>query len=195
MARSRTSGSKGKLSDKLLILLLGAGCAILLAYTFLFSERLSVLKISQEDLQTQIDSHLPTTRTVMGMDFGIKKAKLKLDPEAGRIIIEFTPTLGALAINKEIGKMTVSGRLHYLQERGEIYFIMPQVEKLDLAGAPATATSIGEVAVGTLANEYLSRFPVYTLRNEDDREKLLRAELRYIRIEDDAVSVAFRKPF
>jgi len=151
------------------------------------------IEITREQILEKIKSKLPLKKQVWKVSASIREPVLELDEKTGRITIGFSAGLGFDDKFLKVGDIRVSGRLYYLQEKGEFYFIMPKTEEINVAKVPQQYEKIGEIAVTLVANEYLSRFPVYVLSDEQKKQGLMKAHLQYINVKGDAIEVHMKK--
>jgi hypothetical protein len=170
----------------ILIGVLAVAVAAMVYATLAGTERMVIVKISAEEIEDHISGSLPWEKEVLGLQFGVEKPKVSFEPGEGRVRVALSASAGVAAIQPEVGQLSISGRLHYLREKRQLYFIMPRVENLDIAAVGGHYEQIGELVFSALANEFLSRHAVHELPAATSAERL-----RSITVVADGLELAF----
>jgi predicted small secreted protein len=154
----------------LVIVLVVAGCA-------------NTIRVTQRDIQQQIDSRLPLG-TGAGAPVSLSLQELRCEllaaPVAGSDNVELDArvqfaVLGLLQIES---RAAMRGRLVYDAGRGAFFIEQPQLLAVDIDRVPAQQRQLLMANLQPLVSAVLARTPVYTLQDERVRTHIDHVEVR-----------------
>jgi hypothetical protein len=146
----------------MVIVLLLAGCA-------------NTIRVSQQEIQQQIDSHLPTgtpagspiTLSLQGLHCELLTADASLGSN-DNVALLAQVRIGLLGFLKLDSSAGLQGRLVYNRDRGAFFIEQPQLTSLDVGQVPPQQQQQLMTTVQQVVSALLARMPIYTL---DERTK------------------------
>jgi hypothetical protein len=139
------------------------------------------VRLTEADVQRQLDAHLPVRATHVGQTFAIETARVHFRPD-GRVGIEATLAVDVgLANVHRTGSVVASARVEL---RGDAFYLAsPLMERVQLDGHEQSGYGLAARAVAQLLARQLQDRPVYRL----DPRRVARAgpllALREVRVE------------
>ncbi len=171
--------------------------AVLLAglAVYYYAERGHVLRLSEADLQSQIEARTPFTRThLLIFDVTLDSPRVALRDGTDRAEVSFVVLLGVRAGRGTVplrGTVDLSGGVRYDAERGELFLTDPLVERSSIEGVPDRYEANINDALTRAMAEYFRTRPIYALRPTDARLAATRLLLRDVTVEDRHLVLTF----
>lgn len=165
----------------LLLLLLFSPSLLALSYT---------LQISRAELQQQLDTMMPLQRPDRLLGVTITRAEVGFTAD-NKISLQADITTLALGSIQGQAQIRIAGRISYRPDEGAFY--LQEIEVLDMQSRQLQAQYLPAVRTVSqqLLTEVLRHQPVYTLKDDDSRERLARATLKSVSVQEQQLQLAF----
>lgn len=161
---------------------------IVLMITGLFSQApLSFeykLEFNQTDIQTRINTMLPIKKETFVAVVTLDQAKVRLLENTDQIALDAELFVTSIAGINAQGQVSLQGSITYNSQQGAFYLNQAKITVLDIDKVPKEfIPQLKELAQSGL-NQTLSKKPIYILKEDDMRHKLVKASLKSIEIKN-----------
>ena len=142
------------------------------------------LKLSEADVQAEVDAQMPLKKNLYFFSIAIRRPLVKFAAHDGkiRIISDIAVTLPNGVVSN--GSTAVEGGVDYRRDSGEFYFTEPEIKRLKFEHLPqeyeSDVLSVANVAIKLV----LEKMPVYRLDANNKDHQLARSSLKSIDIEN-----------
>ena len=174
------------LRSVMLIILLSAS-PFAMAYTY-------TLEITEQELQNQVAAMMPMERKLFVISVIISDPKVTLIKASNKIGIFVNITVAAPDGAKGTGSVDFTGTLSYVASEAAFYFKNPVIEKLKINNLPEQYVPDIKQITQLAFTQAMATYPVYTLRDDDLRQKYVKSVLESIAVNDGKLLVTL-KPF
>ena len=165
-----------------IVLLLLMPSQLVMAYSY-------TLEIAEPELQHRVAAMMPIQKQVLFFSVLIYEPKLDLIKSSNKIGVATNIEVVAPDGSKGSGRISLSGTLQYISNSGEFYFNNPVIESIKITNIPEQFTpDIKQMAQLILTNA-MATHPIYTLQDNDLRQKHLKSVLESIVIENEKLLV------
>jgi len=145
------------------------------------------LRLSEAQLQQALEARLPVSRVFrLIVEVRIEHATLSLLDDSNRVRGEVDVALNLLLGRSGrplIGSLAFSSGIRYAPQQGQFFLDAPLIERVVLPGIPQRQTEKVRESVAGALSEFLSRTPVYTLKDDDVRQAAARLVLQEVRVD------------
>ncbi|MCK5818436.1 MAG: DUF1439 domain-containing protein [Psychromonas sp.] len=171
---------------------LSVQCLLLLLITFTsYSVNAFVYSISKQQIQTQIDKKLPLHEDLIFAQFYVQKAGISLRAKQNKLVLhlKFRIDLFNKLCN---GSSDLQSGVNYDQTTGKFYITNLKINAFSIDKlSPDIVKDIKQLVDQSLnsgfAQSGFKQIAVYTIGDKNAKEKLLRATLKEVKIQDDKV--------
>ena len=116
---------------------------------------------------------------------------VRLGDSANAVRLGITATLSVIALGSATAKVEAEGALRYEAGEGALYLAHPRVSHLDVSGVPEQFKgNVKDVASRALV-EYLSRMPLYKLKETSPGEAFARRTLQSVSVRHQTLILRF----
>ncbi|MBC3930434.1 DUF1439 domain-containing protein [Undibacterium curvum] len=151
------------------------------------------LKLTQAQLQAQIEPHFPAKKCVLGACIELLAPRLALTNGSNRIVIEttFVATLGHRSMP---GSAQLSGRPHYEQASGNFYLTDVQVTQFQMTGAAPDLNEAIKLRGPGIMAAIMNRFPIYSVQSHQEYGRIAKLALKSANIVDGQLQLVLVNP-
>jgi hypothetical protein len=147
------------------------------------------VEITEQALQQRVSAMMPMQKQLLFFSVLISEPKVDLVKGSNRIGIMANIAAVAPDGSKGSGKISLTGDLDYAAGSGSFYLHNPVIETIKVNNVPEQfAPDIKQVAQIILSNAMLNT-PVYTLQDNDLRQKHLKSMLESVTIENEKLVI------
>ncbi|HKJ87793.1 MAG TPA: DUF1439 domain-containing protein [Gammaproteobacteria bacterium] len=165
-----------------IVLLLLAG-----AYYY-FSAGGLVIRISEPEIQKQLNQQLPLTKTYLTIiQVTLNNPRIDLVEGADRVRggMDVELNIAGLPGSKPAeGTVDASSGVIYRAQKGQFYLSDPVIENLKVQGIPKEYTKKAKEALTEALAEYYKDQPIYTLNPNDTKQAVARMVLKDVRVQN-----------
>ena len=145
------------------------------------------LVIPKAKLQSGVSKLFPVSKDYFLLTVVVSNPALQLKKGSDKLGLGFdlrvkSPQFGSLP-----GTGAVEGGLRYDKRKGALFMDRSKVTKFDLKGLPSEYNSFLIELLGSVVKDYLAQKPLYEIKGKKKSERLLKAALQSIRIENGQV--------
>lgn len=145
--------------------------------------------IHQDEIQTKLDQMMPLKRTKYFVTIKVSQPKIALQSGQEALYVEAIIEASALGGLHGKGQIGIAGNIEYRPAEGAFYLQNPTVKKLVLNQVPADIQPKIKKSVEQLVAKALKNYPIYVLDDTDTKQKLAKATIKSIKIEDKQVEI------
>jgi len=152
------------------------------------------IELTGQDLQARVAARFPIQNCALILVcLDITAPQLKLAEGSDRISLsaDLSATLGQ---RHYTGALAFSGKVRYVAPEGAFYFDDIEIHRLDLTGVPAHYTDLLRARGPAVLRTVLASRPLYTLREDNARERFARMAVQDVRVVNGKLRIAFVKP-
>ncbi|WP_028293342.1 DUF1439 domain-containing protein [Oceanobacter kriegii] len=160
------------------------GLALLLALTSSLASAYTI-ELTEAELQQRLESMMPMHRDRYFMKVTLDKPELDLTLGDGLLGFGALMTVEAPGDLGGDVKVKIAGELVYNADRGTFYLKKPKILSMDSSHISVGNQAQVKSVIEPLASKYLERKPVYTLDDEDLKQKLAKAVLKSVTVQDN----------
>lgn len=137
------------------------------------------------ELQEKVDANLPLEKKLLLSTVRLSDAKVHLpEGDTGRITVELSVIASTLGGLKKEGRAQVVSGISYMSEKGEFYLKDPEIVSLQIEGVPESQQDHVKMLVERAAKLALKEMPIYRFNDENLKQKLAKATLQAVRVEN-----------
>lgn len=167
---------------------------LVLAVALLFFSQLAeafsyTLEITQEDLQLKISAMMPMEKKKFFITVVLSEPKVDLSVGNNEIGVFSHVEVIVPGGIKGTGTATITGSLSYDPDKSEFFYKDPNVVSLNVDGLPPKYLPNAKKIAQLAASKYLSARPIYKLKDENLKLKLVKAVLQSVKVENDLLLV------
>lgn len=142
------------------------------------------LEITEQELQEKIQHKMPIQKKKFFVTVTLSDPKVALLLGKDRIDVE--SNIDALLPGGVTakGRGNIEGRVEYLPQSGEFYFVDPQVISLAVDNVAAKHQETIRKVADFAAKSALKRLPVYRFKDNNLKQKLAKAVLKSVHVEN-----------
>lgn len=145
------------------------------------------LELTQTQLQEKVQAMMPLTKKTLLATVVVSEGELDLIAQNEQLnvaaLIEVT-ALGSLSAN---GNLEIQAGVVYRPEEGAFYLSNPKLVTMNIQQlAPELQQSAQQLAQAALVNS-MQRYPIYRFNDEDMKQKMAKAMLKSMVIQDDKI--------
>jgi len=145
-----------------------------------------VIKLSEEKLQKAVDKKFPYKKSALVAKIELTDPKLTIKEDQLFIDVSFNGN----ALTKSIqGKLNVSGKVAYKQEKKAFYMKDFHINKVDLENIEGSQKDRVVKMLEKAVAAYLASFPVYELKKSKYKQNLARMLLQDVKTEGNQLVV------
>lgn len=153
-----------------------------------FSNALTyTLEMTELELQARVDAMMPLKKKNMLMSLVVTNPKVSLLTETNQLSIFANIAVTTLGNFKGAGKGNIVGEISYDKQQGVFYFINPEIKDITVDNVPAKyAPKIKDISQ-ILITQAMAKYPVYTLKDNDMKQKLAKSLLQSVHVENGKI--------
>ena len=161
----------------------------LLTTALLFISSLSwsfsyTVEISEQQIQQKIDALMPLERKKLFFLVTLSDAKVDLVEGKNEISLFSQVRLDAPNNIRATGRAEIAGTLIYKAKEGAFYLNNPQIKQIEIDQLdPGLMPTMKKLAQNAVAKSLVKQ-PVYTLNDQDLKQKLAKSMLKSINVEN-----------
>lgn len=159
----------------ILIALLLPGTALGLGFTH---------ELTEAEIQQRVDMQMPLRRKTIVADVLIQNPQVVLKEGSDRIGIRADIQATFLDGSVTNGSAFIDGKIRYVPESGEFFFVEPELKELDIENASARDQEMVRGIADVIIKKALTMFPVYELRDDDLKQKFAKSMLKSVTVRD-----------
>ncbi len=162
---------------------------LILFITLFFSSQLAMaftytVKISEADLQKQVDAMMPIEKNKRFFKVVLSNPKIELIEGRNEIGIFSHIELDSKLGIKGAGKAKITGALSYNPDLHAFFFKNSKIEKLEIDRVADKHIVQIKPLIQTIAGKLLEKQPVYRLKQDNLKHKFARAVLQSVSVKD-----------
>ena len=142
------------------------------------------LELTEKELQNQITAVMPIEKKNFFVTVTLSDPQLKLLNDENKISILTTIQILTITGYQGSGKIQTTGSLSYNAQQGAFYYKNPVINQLQIDNVPKQYLPQIKVIAQNLLTNTLSHYPVYTLNDKDENQKLAKSYLKKVTIEN-----------
>ena len=149
------------------------------------------IDIDQAQLQARLDARFPQKNCAMLLacvTFSAPKVALAEDSDRIGLAADVLVALGRRQVP---GKVAFSAKLRYVPYQGDFYLDDVQIDDLALSGFPPEYAEVVKSRGPGAIRRALEGHPVYSIKGDTAKEKLIRFAVRDVRVVGGKVRVTF----
>lgn len=150
------------------------------------------MRLSEAELQARIERLMPFERTQYLFTVSLSEPLIELSETDNQIaLFSAVSVLGPAGLQGR-GSAKVKGSIRYERAQGAFFIDQPSVEQLEIERMPRRLSGELIKVVQTIVSKALAKYPVYTLREEDAKQKLAKSMIDSIRVENKELIVKLK---
>lgn len=167
------------------------GCAWFLVHRY--APDLSI-ELTEQELQTRLAARFPIQNCgLIIVCLEVTSPQLKLVEGSDRIALA-ADLSAAVGQRRYPGTLAFSGKVRYVAQDGDFFLDDIEIDRFDLTGVPAHYTEILRSRGPALLRGVLSTRPIYTLKGDSTKERLVRLAVRDIRVVNGKLRISMVSP-
>lgn len=140
------------------------------------------LEFTEADIQSRIDAMLPVKKETFIVVVTVDQAKVALLENSNRVALHSKLFVNSVAGINAQGQLALEGRVAYDAEQGAFFLKDAHITELQIDKVPVDfMPQLKQLAQSGL-NQALGKQPIYVLKEDDMRHKLIKASLKSIEI-------------
>lgn len=145
-----------------------------------------IVEISQAELQNKVSAMMPLEKKTGFIDIILSNPKIELLEGSNEIGIfsHIDATVPKAKNAKGSGSVKVIGTIEYRPETGAFFFKNPKIEKLQIQKLPDKYAVTIRTFAQPVIKKVLAKYPVYTLKDDNLKQKLAKALLQSVSVKD-----------
>ena len=151
------------------------------------------IRITGEDINRRLAEKFPVTKTHLHLfKTTFSNPRVALLENTDRLSMGINVAVEMPSRGQQetmLGTATVVSGLAFNSKKGQLFLKDPVIENLSLADAGGRKLEIGG-ALGAVLQDYLTRVPVYTLKETSIKKYFIRHSIKDVKIKDGAVIVS-----
>jgi Protein of unknown function (DUF1439) len=152
------------------------------------------IELTEEELQARLAARFPIQNCALSLIcLDIPTPRLKLLEGSDRIALDGVID-AVLGPRRYPGTLSFSGKLRYVEAEGSFYLDDITIEQFDIVGVPTHYTEILRLRGPNLLRSVLAARPIYTLRNDNTKERLARFAIGDVRVVNGKLRISLLSP-
>ncbi|WP_340680363.1 DUF1439 domain-containing protein [Paraglaciecola sp.] len=147
------------------------------------------LEISAEELQAKVTAMMPIEKKKFFVTVTLSNPDIDLAVGDNKMGLFSDIKLKTPAGVNGSGSIKITGALKYVADEGAFYFQSPQIISLESKDISANMLPKVRELAQLAVQEFLSRKPVYQLKDDDLKQKLAKAVLQSVKVENNKLIV------
>ena len=157
------------------------------------------LVFTSEQLQQKLDARFPVSKEAYRLTTTLSDPVVQLEEGTDRIGLDVTVAVehpGVRILGKELvgagradGRFGLTGQVQYVPEEGAFFFTNPVIHRMETEQIPDRFADRVVRVVGELLGAYLSRAPIYRLKDDTLKKKATRLLLRSVVVKEGKLRV------
>lgn len=140
------------------------------------------LELTEAEIQSRIDAMLPIKKETFIVVVTVDQAQVLLLENTDKVALHSKLFVNSVAGINAQGQLALEGRVAYEAEQGAFYLKEANITELQIDKVPADfMPQLKQLAQSGLT-QALSKKPIYVLKEDDMRHKLIKASLKSIEI-------------
>lgn len=164
----------------MLCLLLISQSSLALSYT---------MEITEQELQSKIMAMMPIEKDAFFIKVKVLNPKVSLHNTNNQISIASTVKINAITGYKGDGKIKMTGSILYKPEKAAFYFINPVINTIEIENVPQQYMPQIKAITQNLLQNSLSHYPIYTLDENNENQKLAKSYLKSVTVEQQILKL------
>lgn len=153
------------------------------------------LRLSEADLQERIDLVLPVERKQLFVTVRVSDPDVDLSSRSNLVGIALSVEASVPGGLKGSGRGKLFGSVRYERNEGAFYLDEPKLRELEIKRVPAQLNKeIAKIAEVALVKA-LQRYPLYRLNESDNKQKMAKAMLESVNVEDQQLLIKLKPSF
>ncbi len=169
----------------LAIILAGAAAA------FFLPDRQFEIRLSEEQIIQAVSKKLPFEKSYFVIfDVTLDNPRISLPEDSERVHAGLDVAVDIrLGDRRVVGSTDASAGIRYQPETGQFFLVEPNVEALALQGMLVAYSEKVDAAVAQALAVFFEKRPVYTLKDDDTRQKVAKYTLKKVIVVDGVLVV------
>ena len=155
----------------------------LLWHSMIFAFSYTV-ELTQAELQEKLNAKMPLKKKKFLTTIVVDKAAVTLTEGSDRIGLA-CDLKAEVAGYTATGTTKLEGGIKYVADKGEFYFVDPEVVELTVDQVSARYQEAVRKAMDYTAKKSLAKVPVYRFKDDSLKQKLAKATLKSIKVKDN----------
>ncbi len=149
------------------------------------------LEFTEAQLQEKIEAMMPIKKKKLFVTVIISNPVIRLLKESNRLAVKADISADALGASKGTGKIEITGSLLYNAKKGTFHLKNPKIESMYIDDVPDMyQAKIKNLAQSAIIKTMAAR-PVYKLKEDNLKQKLAKASLKSILVNDGKLIIEF----
>ncbi|MCK4841171.1 MAG: DUF1439 domain-containing protein [Methylococcales bacterium] len=166
---------------------------IAIAMVYYFSSKASILRITEDKIQKELEKKLPVSKTyLLIFKVTLDKPRVILSSANEKVNMGLNAIL-SIKMGKDAqflsGSIDVSAGIKYVAETGTFFLTDPGIEALNISGIPEKYMQKVNTVINKSLSDYYAEHPIYTLNTGDIKQKTAKLLLKSIVVEDKRIVV------
>ena len=168
----------------------------LLVTALLFSAQMALafsytVEIPEEELQKKVSAMMPIEKKKLFVTVVLSKPEVDLMEGEDKIGVfsHIEVRVPGAAGLKGSGRVNITGSLSYDAKKGAFFFHKPSIVRLEVDKIPGKYMKNVKKAVELIAKKVLATRPVYTLKDDNVKQKLAKSVLETVSVKDQQLEV------
>jgi len=143
------------------------------------------LEISAGELQTKVSAMMPMEKKKFFVTVVLSNPDIDLSVGNNEIGVSSHIKIMALGGITGSGNAKITGSLSYDPKKYEFFFKNPKIVSLELANIPPILLPKVKKVAQLAVSQFLSKKPIYRLKDDNVKQKLTKAVLQSIKVENN----------
>ena len=163
-----------------LLLLLSSQLALALSYT---------IEITEQEIQKRVTAMKPIQYTKPPVTIEIQDPEPRLLKDTNEIAVSSPLELAVGGLLKVYGYVNAKGTLRYEPTAGEFFLDQPMITEMEIKKLPEKYQPMAREAAQLAIEKTLAMRPIYKLKDNDLKQKLMKAVLQSVVVKNDRMVV------
>jgi len=143
------------------------------------------LEISADELQSKVSAMMPMEKKKSFITVILSHPEIDLTVGNNKIGVSSQIAIVALGGISGSGKVKITGLLSYDSEKSAFFFKNPEVVSLESEDVPPLLLPKVKALTQLAVSQFLSKKPIYKLKDDNVKQKLTKAVLQSIQVENN----------
>ncbi len=147
------------------------------------------MEITEKEIQQRVTAMMPIQVTKSMLTVNILDPQVRLLKESDEVAVASPLEMTVPGWAKASGYINVKGSISYDALTGEFFLKNPTISEIEIKGLPEKYRPYAKEAAQLAIGRSLATRPIYTLRDDDLKQKLAKAVIQSVTVKNQKVLV------
>lgn len=149
------------------------------------------IRLTPADIQADVAHQFPVERNETLYRYRLEEPTISIDPATDLVSMAVTADASAIGTSSLHARVSATGNLRYQADTGELFLDHPRalISQVDFGGMPDRYRTAASQILAQGIETYVSRNPIYRLRQGDTKAFAIRRRLKSLQIKNGEVVI------